>query len=140
MVHKVPNLHTTIILKCYGSLGAQRRSRTFKHWFLRPAALPVCIFVHIRSGATIVLYVTNPARRGYRDKLKLLPRLADNWSLLSPVYRTGTIDFLFSIILLYLKFQFSSNLKVPFLNGKFSFFTKSKAVIANCSSPSLLSM
>ena len=62
-VHKVPNLHTTIIFKCYGSLGAQRRSRTFKHWFLRPAALPVCIFVHIRSGATIVLYDTNSARR-----------------------------------------------------------------------------
>ena len=44
-------------------IGAQRRSRTFKHWFLRPAALPVCIFVHIRSGATIVLNDTNPARK-----------------------------------------------------------------------------
>lgn len=42
-------LPTTIILYCYGSLGAQRKSRTFKHKFLRLAALPVCIFEHIRA-------------------------------------------------------------------------------------------
>ena len=49
--------------------GAQRRIWTFKHWFLRPAALPVCILVHIRSGATIALNVTNPARQ----------RVCTNW-------------------------------------------------------------
>ena len=43
--------------------GALGKSRTFTHWFLRPAALPVCILMHINCGATIVLNDTNPARK-----------------------------------------------------------------------------
>ena len=71
--------------------GAQRRSWTFKHWFLRPAALPVCIFAHIRSGATIVLYVTNPARKRVCTNWIICLLLAANWSLLTLVSRTRTL-------------------------------------------------
>ena len=72
-------------------VGAQRRSRTFKHWFLRPAALPVCIFVHKRSGATIVLNDTNPARKRVCTNWIICLLLAANWSLLTLVSRTRTL-------------------------------------------------
>ena len=71
--------------------GAQRRSWTFKHWFLKPAALPVCILVHIRSGATIALNVTNPTRQRVCTNWIICLWLAANWSLLTLVYRTSTL-------------------------------------------------
>lgn len=46
LIYTPPN-----IIACEGIMGsptgAQGKSRTFKHWFLRPAALPICILVHI---------------------------------------------------------------------------------------------
>ena len=36
------------------SSGAWGRSRTFKHWFLRPTALPICLLTHIRCRGDLI--------------------------------------------------------------------------------------